>query len=62
VATIQGAVDDANKAVSKAESIKKFTILTVDFTEEGGQLTPTMKVKRGVVMTDFAPEVKALYS
>jgi len=62
IATIQGAVDDANKAVSKAESIKKFTILTVDFTEEGGQLTPTMKVKRGVVMTDFAPEVKALYS
>jgi len=62
VATIQGAVDDANKAVSRAEAIKKFTILTVDFTEEGGQLTPTMKVKRGVVMTDFAPEVKALYS
>ncbi len=61
VATIQGAVDDANKAVSNAEAIKKFHILTVDFTEEGGQLTPTLKVKRGVVMHDFESEVKALY-
>ena len=50
VAAIQGAVDDANKAVSKAESIRKFQILPVDWTEEGGELTPSLKLKRNVVM------------
>ena len=62
LAEIQGAVDEANKAVSKAEAIKKFRILPVDFTEEGGQLTPTLKLKRAVVMKDFEAEVDALYS
>ncbi len=62
IATIQGAVDEANKAVSKAESIRKFTILDVDWTEEGGQLTPSMKLKRNVVMKEFAADVDALYA
>ncbi len=61
VAAMQAAVDDANLAVSQAEAIKKFTILPVDFTEEGGQLTPTLKLKRGVVMKDFADDVTGLY-
>ncbi len=55
-------MDEANKAVSHAEAIKKFRILPVDFTEEGGQLTPTLKLKRAVVMKDFEAEVDALYS
>lgn len=58
---IQRAVDDANTAVSKAESIRKFEILDVDFTEEAGYLTPSLKLKRNVVMNDFADEVAALY-
>jgi long-chain acyl-CoA synthetase len=62
VAEIQKAVDEANKAVSNAEAIKKFTILPVDWTEEGGQLTPSMKLKRNVVMKEYASEVDALYS
>ena len=62
LAEIQGAVDQANKAVSRAEAIKKFRILTVDWTEESGALTPSMKLKRGVVMKDHAAEVDALYS
>ncbi|MGA1701625.1 MAG: long-chain fatty acid--CoA ligase, partial [Candidatus Nanopelagicales bacterium] len=62
VAEIQKAVDEANKAVSNAEAIKKFTILPVDWTEEGGQLTPSMKLKRNVVMKEFASEVDALYA
>ena len=62
VAEIQSAVDEANKAVSNAEAIKKFTILPDDWTEEGGQLTPSMKLKRNVVMKEFASEVDALYS
>jgi long-chain acyl-CoA synthetase len=58
---IQAAVDDANKAVSHAEAIKKFVILGEDFTETGGQLTPTLKVRRYVVMEQFAAQIAALY-
>jgi len=61
-AEIEQAVEDANKAVSKAESIRKFTILPEDWTEEGGQLTPSLKLKRNVVMREFRAEVAALYS
>ncbi len=61
VAAIQGAVDEANHAVSKAEAIRKFVILPVDFTEEGGELTPSLKLKRTVVMKEFSGEVDALY-
>jgi long-chain acyl-CoA synthetase len=59
---VQAAIDDANKAVSKAESIRKFEILPVDFTEDGGEITPTLKLKRNVVMQKYAAEVEALYS
>jgi long-chain acyl-CoA synthetase len=62
VAEIQAAVDDANKAVSRAESIRKFTVLAVDFTEASGHLTPSLKVKRSVVAKDYAAEIEALYS
>lgn len=61
-AEVQAAVDDANKAVSKAEAIRKFTILPVDWTEEGGQMTPSLKLKRAVVMKENAGEVDALDS
>jgi len=61
LAEVQRAVDDANTAVSKAESIRKFTILDGDFTEETGHLTPSLKLKRNVVMRDFGDEVDALY-
>jgi long-chain acyl-CoA synthetase len=61
-AAIQQAVDAANKAVSKAESIKRFTILGVDFTEDNGTLTPSLKLKRNVVLKEFAGDVDALYS
>ena len=62
IAEIQHAVDDANKSVSKAEAIKKFKILSVDFTVENGALTPSIKLKRNVVMKDYAAEIDALYS
>jgi long-chain acyl-CoA synthetase len=60
-AEIQVAVDEANKAVSKAESIRKFAILPDAWTEEGGQLTPSLKLKRNVVMREQRDEVTALY-
>jgi long-chain acyl-CoA synthetase len=62
VAVVQSAVDEANKAVSQAEAIKKFSILPVDWTIDGGQLTPKMSIKRDVVMKDFAVQVEELYS
>jgi len=60
-AEIQRAVDEANKAVSKAEAIRKFTILKVDWTEEGGQMTPSLKLKRSVVMKQYTDTVEELY-
>jgi len=61
-AVVQAAIDDANKAVSKAESIRKFTILPFDWTEATGQLTPSMKLKRNVVQKECADDIAALYS
>ena len=56
------AVAAANATVSSAESIKALRVLPVDLTEESGHLTPTLKLKRQVVMTDFAADVEALYA
>jgi len=60
-AEIQTAIDEANKAVSKAEAIRKFRILAKDFTEDGGELTPTLKLKRNIVLKEYADEVAAIY-
>ncbi len=60
-AEVQGAVDEANKAVSAAEQIRKFRILPVDFSEESGELTPTLKLKRAVVAKSFANDIEAIY-
>ena len=61
-AEVQQAVDEANKAVSRAEAIKKFTILPSDWTEATGQLTPSLKLKRNVVLTECATEIAELYA
>jgi long-chain acyl-CoA synthetase len=61
VAEIQSAIDEANRAVSQAESVRKFAILPVDWTEEGGQLTPSLKLKRNLVMREFRADVEALF-
>jgi long-chain acyl-CoA synthetase len=62
VADVQAAVDDANQAVSKAESIRKFRILDTDFTQEAGQLTVKLGIRRSVLLKDFAADIDALYS
>lgn len=61
VAAIQASVDDANQAVSRAESIRKFMILDTDFTQEGGHLSAKLGIKRNVLAKEFAPEIEALY-
>jgi long-chain acyl-CoA synthetase len=62
LAEIDAAVKDANKAVSQAEAIKKFRILGTDFTEDNGMLTPSLKLKRAVVMKEYGTEVEDLYA
>jgi len=59
---LQRAVDEANKLVSRPESIRRFTVLPTDFSEEGGHLTPSMKLRRETVLKDFAQEVEGLYA
>jgi long-chain acyl-CoA synthetase len=60
-AEIQAAIDDANKAVSHAEAIKEFRILPADFTEATGELTPSLKVKRSVVIKAHQTEIDEIY-
>jgi len=62
LAALDRAAERANEAVSRAEAIKKIRVLTSDFTEENGYLTPSLKVKRALVLQDFAAEVEALYT
>ncbi|MFE9453576.1 AMP-dependent synthetase/ligase [Streptomyces sp. NPDC006739] len=60
-AVLQRAVDEANRLVSRPESIRRFAVLPVDFTEEAGHLTPSMKLRREAVVRDFAEAVEGLY-
>jgi long-chain acyl-CoA synthetase len=62
LAVLQRAVDEANKLVSRPESIRRFAVLPVDFTQEAGHLTPSMKLRREAVLRDFARQVEELYS
>ena len=61
LAALDRAVTRANEAVSRAESIRKFKVLTIDFTMENGYLTPSQKVKRAKVIKDFAAEIDDIY-
>ncbi|MDX2400164.1 AMP-dependent synthetase/ligase [Microbacterium algeriense] len=60
-AEVQRAVDAANGRVSRAESIRKFTILESEWTEASGHLTPKLSIKRNIIMNDFADEIAAIY-
>ncbi|CAM2943122.1 long-chain fatty acid--CoA ligase [Actinomyces slackii] len=61
-AALERAVARTNESVSRAESIRAFTVLTTDFTVANGLLTPSMKVKRAEVMERFATEIDELYT
>ncbi|WP_194408786.1 AMP-dependent synthetase/ligase [Microbacterium cremeum] len=61
-AEVQRAIDEANKHVSRAESIRKFTILPTEWTEASGHLTPKMSIKRNVILTDFAGDIEEIYA
>ena len=61
LAELQVAVDEANKAVSQAESVRKFVVLDRDWSEESGELTPSLKVRRNVVIRAARDEIEQLY-
>ncbi|MEU9777114.1 AMP-dependent synthetase/ligase [Streptomyces sp. NPDC047968] len=58
---LQRAVDEANRLVSRAESIRRFRVLTGDFTEGSGHLTPSLKLRRTEIARDYAAEIESLY-
>ncbi|GGJ94916.1 long-chain acyl-CoA synthetase [Streptomyces camponoticapitis] len=62
LAVLQRAVDEANRLVSRAESIRRFRVLPVSFSEQSGQLTPSLKVRRAAVVEEFAAEIDELYA
>ena len=62
IAEVQKAVDAANSTVSRAESIRKFVILSEDLTEASGHLTPKLSIKRNVILKDFADVIEGMYS
>lgn len=62
IAEVQAAVDHANKAVSQAESIRRWSLIDADWTIESGHLTPSMKLKRNIVEAQYAADIEALYS
>ena len=61
LAAVQAAVDSANAVVSQAEAVRKFVILDEDWTQDNGYLTPSLKVKRSTVLSDFHDTVEALF-
>jgi long-chain acyl-CoA synthetase len=61
-AEVQRAIDRANKTVSRAESIRRFTILPTEWTESSGHLTPKMSIKRNVILADFADDIEGIYA
>lgn len=61
-AALDQAIERANKAVSRAESIRKYVVLDTDFTVDNGYLTPSLKVKRTEVLRDYSREVDSLYA
>jgi long-chain acyl-CoA synthetase len=62
IGAVQAGIDDANKAVSRAESIRTFRILPRDLTIDGGELTPTLKVRRAVVAEEYAAVIEDIYA
>jgi long-chain acyl-CoA synthetase len=62
LAEVQRAIDAANARVSRAESIRKFVIVPIEFTEASGHLTPKMSIKRGPILEDFADVIEEMYA
>ncbi len=58
----QRQVDEANKTLARVQTIKKYTIVPDDFSIEGGELTPTMKLKRRIIYEKYADDIERMYA
>ena len=61
-ALVQEHIDKVNEKFARVEQVKKFAILPTDLSQEGGELTPTLKVKRNVVADKYEQDIEALYA
>ena len=61
-ALVQEHIDQVNEKFARVEQVKKFAILPTDLSQEGGELTPTLKVKRNVVADKYEQDIEALYA
>ncbi len=59
---VQRAIDAANAAVSRAESVRAFRLIRRDFTDHDDEVTPTLKLRRRVIVEHFAEDIEALYA
>jgi long-chain acyl-CoA synthetase len=62
LAEIQRAIDAANAKVSRAESVRKFVVLPIEFSEASGHLTPKLSIKRNIILSDFADDIEGIYA
>ncbi|HEY4571866.1 MAG TPA: long-chain fatty acid--CoA ligase, partial [Kribbella sp.] len=62
IAEIQKAIDEANASVSHAEAVKKFSILPIDWTQDSGELSLKLSLRRHIVMEKHGADVEALYA
>ena len=62
LAEVQRAINAANERVSRAESIRKFTVLPIEFTVDNGYLTPKLSIKREPILKDFADVIDGMYA
>jgi len=60
-AYMQQKLDEVNTTLARVQTIKKFTILPIEFSVEGEELTPTMKLKRRIITTKYAKEIEEMY-
>jgi long-chain acyl-CoA synthetase len=61
VERVRRTVDGINEKLASYAKVKRFAVLAADFTVEGGELTPTLKVKRKVVSQNYADLIESLY-
>ena len=62
VAAVQEAVDAANQQVSRVEQVKRFFVVPEEWTPESGEVTPSLKLKRRVILDHYTEEIEALYA